>query len=280
VDYELILGDTVEKMGEMEDESIDLVVTSPPYNVGVKYDKWDDNLDWSRYWEFTRTWLSECARLLKVGGRICVNCPNLGNSPTNGKSNGLYFFLPEMGQSIKDAGMTIRECITWVKSNTENIAELETNFAMNNTAWGSWMSPSSPYCRSLTEFILIAHKQSPRLTTRGETDLTREEFMIYTRNIWLMPTETQIKHPAPFHEELPKRCIKLNSWIGDTVLDPFMGSGTTGVVARKLNRKFKGIELSPVYYAMAADRINKTMANLGKETRRLSPTVSIAPMFA
>lgn len=258
----LILGNCIEKLKELEPNSIDLVISSPPYNVGIDYDNYNDNLSEKDYWENTHKWIKEVYRVVKIGGRICINIPIMGNNSLMKKRNEYLFHLPKYLNIIKEQFL-LRECITWIKSYNEYD---ENVFCGGNTAWGSYLSPSSPYCRSFSEFIIVAHKENPKIQHTGKTDLTKETFLRYTKNIWFFPSEAKRIHPASFPEELPLRCIRLYSFIEDTVLDPFMGSGTTGVVCKKLNRKFIGIEQSSKYYSMAKQRIENTAKNLFEES--------------
>ena len=103
---------------------------------------------------------------------------------------------------------------------------------------------------------MIFHKENKKLQHKGETDLTKEEFLTWTKNVWYFPAETRRIHPTSFPEELPHRLIKMFTWIGDTVLDPFCGSGTTGLAAYKLNRSSIGIDVSPKYIRMSKDRLD------------------------
>ena len=257
----LILGDCIEELKKLEDNSIDLLITSPPYNVGINYDNHNDNLSENDYWEFTKKWLDQTYRIMKIGGRICINIPIMGNNPSMKKSNEYLFHLPKYLNIIKEQFL-LRECITWIKS----YAEYDENvFCGANTAWGSYLSPSCPYLRSFSEFIIVAHKITPKLQHKGISDLTKEDFLKFTKNVWFFPSESKRIHPASFPEELPLRCIKLFSYIGDTVIDPFMGSGTTGVVCKKINRRFIGIEKSEKYFIMAKQRIENTFKNLFQE---------------
>ena len=245
-------GDCLIKLKELPSGSVDLVVTSPPYNVGIDYDNYNDNLSEKDYWDFTSKWLDETYRVLKIGGRICINIPVMGNDPLLKKSNTYLFYLPKYLELIK-AKFLLRECITWIKS----YAEYNENvFCGGNTAWGSWLSPSNPYCRSFSEFIIVANKENAALQHSGETDLTKEEFLKWTKNVWFFPSEQNRAHPSPFPPELPKRCIKLYSYITDLVLDPFCGSGTTCYMAKLLKRRYIGIEQSQKYYEQATERVN------------------------
>jgi site-specific DNA-methyltransferase (adenine-specific) len=236
----------------LSDNSIDMVITSPPYNVGISYDTWNDNMTEEDYFIFVNKWISELKRLVKLGGRLGINIPVMGNNSEIKKSDKLVFYLDKYIKSIENNKFNFRECITWIKSNAEFD---DNNFSGNNTAWGSFNSPSNPFCRSFSEFILIAHNELPKLQHKGETDIIKEEFMKWTRNVWFMPTDTNKQHPAVFNEELPKRLMKLYTYIGDTILDPFMGSGTSALVAEKNNRRWIGIECSKKYCQLIKNRV-------------------------
>jgi site-specific DNA-methyltransferase (adenine-specific) len=135
----------------------------------------------------------------------------------------------------------------------------------NSTArmsWGSFKSPSSPSFPTPFEYILIFAKDTYALQTKGHTDLTNEEFIEWSSALWTFPPETRISkktHPAPFPEELPRRCIKMLSWKGAVVLDPFLGTGTTARVCKKLERNFIGIELNPRYCDLARKRTSNVI---------------------
>ena len=255
---DLVLGNSIETLKEMEDNKVDLIVTSPPYYVGIKYNTYNDTLPEEEYWEFTEKWMKELHRVLKRGGRVCINIPVMGNNAEMKKGNEYLFHLPRYLNIIKK-NFLLRECITWIKS----YAEYNENvFCGGNTAWGSWLDPSCPFLRSFSEFIIVSHKETPYLQHKGKTDLEKDEFLRWTKNVWFFPSENDREHPAPFPEELPRRCIKLYSYIGDLVLDPFMGSGTTGVVCKKIKRNFIGIEIDKKYYELSKNRIYNTATEL------------------
>jgi len=128
----------------------------------------------------------------------------------------------------------------------------------HNCSWGSFMSPSCPSFPTPFEHILVFAKEDKKLNRKGETDLTKEEFIDWSLALWKFPPETQMKkigHPAMFPKELAKRCIKMFSYIDDTILDPFAGAGTTLVVAKELNRNAIGCELSEEYCKIIEDRL-------------------------
>ena len=138
------------------------------------------------------------------------------------------------------------------------------NQASPRTAWGSFNSPSCPSFPTPFEYILVFAKDNKKLQWKGETDLTKEEFIDWSLALWTFAPETRQKkigHPAMFPEELPKRLIKMFSWKGALVVDPFMGSGTTAVACVNTNRNYIGFELDKHYCEIANERIRKALAD-------------------
>jgi len=223
--------------------SIDLLITSPPYNVDVQYTTHDDRLTYKEYSDFSRRWMKRGFTWLKDDGRFCLNIPldkNKGGQQSVGA---------DLTTIAKKIGFSYHSTIVW---NEGNISR--------RTAWGSWASASAPYVIAPVELIVILYKKSWKKTSGSkESDISRNEFMEWTNGLWTFNGERKKKtsHPAPFPVELPLRCIKLFSFIGDTVLDPFMGSGSTLVAASQCNRKAIGIEIDPGYCHTAVSRIKK-----------------------
>jgi site-specific DNA-methyltransferase (adenine-specific) len=267
----LYQGDCLQVFPTIPDESIDLIVTSSPYNVGIDYGVYKDNLSFQEYYSWVRKWLEECYRVNKVGGRICLNIPLCANVSVK-KGEHLETFVDKFLTIMSEVGYSNRETIVWFKAYNEDIEK----FCGGNTAWGSWLSPSNPYCRTFTEFILVAHKIEPKIQHEGKSDMTKEEFLKFSRNYWIMATENNRDHPAPYPEELPYRCIKFYSYIGDMVLDPFLGSGTTMKVARELNRDCIGIEIDPQSIKMIKNRVNfgSTLEDVEFEYKDLTPLLT------
>lgn len=223
--------------------SIDLIVTSPPYNVDIHYNSHKDDISYPDYLEFNRKWLIRAYEWLKDDGRLCLNIPldkNKGGQQSIGA---------DITTIAKSIGFKYHSTIIW---NEGNISR--------RTAWGSWMSASAPYVIAPVEIILILYKRSwKKKSGSGISDITRDEFMAWTNGVWTFSGEkkTAIGHPAPFPVELPKRCIKLFSFVGDVVLDPFMGSGSTLIAAYKYNRKAIGIEIDPHYCQLTLKRLRR-----------------------
>lgn len=248
----LFCGDSRDIMkNNIKEGSVDLIVTSPPYNIGVNYDNYNDKRTWDNYYEWVSSWMAQCYKVLKKGGRIAINIPNVLTTKDK-KNKQLVTYLDNYITQLKNNGFTIREVISWIKAYEEFQDDV---FCGGNTAWGSWNSPSCPYCRSFSEFIIVAHKEDKRLQHKGESDITKDEFLRYTRNVWFFPSERKRTHPAPFPEELPKRLIKLYTYKNDVVMDLFNGWGTTTKVAKDLGRQYIGIDLSLKYVELAKERL-------------------------
>ena len=232
------------KMDEIPDNSIHLMVTSPPYNVGKEYDK---NLSLEEYRNLLRSVFKEVYRVLVVGGRACVNIANLGRKP----------YIPLHSFIIEDMlkiGFFMRGEIIWNKGSS----------ASPSTAWGSWMSAKNPTLRDIHEYILVFSKgNNGRFNSdEKESTITKDEFMELTKSVWQFPAvqARSVGHPAPFPLELPSRLIKLYTFKEDIVLDPFMGSGQTAIAAKKLGRKYIGYDISKEYCKLAEERIKNEFA--------------------
>ena len=129
--------------------------------------------------------------------------------------------------------------------------------ANNNCAWGSWKSAKSPRLRDIHEYLLVFSKEGFSRPDKGISDIGDDEFMAATLSVWQIAPESarKVGHPAPFPVELAERVIKLFSYVGDVVLDPFVGSGTTCVAAVRSGRHYVGYDISPAYCALADERI-------------------------
>lgn len=231
----------------LKEESVDLIITSPPYNVGIDYGKYEDANSYKEYLEFSRKWLKQAFRVLKKDGRMCLNIP-LDKNKGGNKSVGA-----DLTVIAKQTGFHYHSTIIW---NEGNISR--------RTAWGSFMSASAPYVIAPVEVIVILFKESWKKHQRGLSDITKKEFMEWTNGLWTFNGESKkrVGHPAPFPIELPRRCIKLFSYVNDVVLDPFLGSGTTLIASKLNNRQGVGVDIDPEYYTLAIKRITRE-CNLG-----------------
>jgi DNA modification methylase len=236
----IICSDSLIALKEIESESVDIVLTSPPYNYGMEYDQHNDENKSEEHLEKIVDVFVECKRILKSGGRMIINIqPNYKQYfPTHHR----------ITQRMLDEGLIWRGEIIWLKNNLKKL-----------TAWGSWKSPSCPYLSYPFEFIEVFSKDNLKhIGDKSNIDITKDEFIKYVNGHWSIAPETKMKqygHPAMFPEELVERCLKLFSYKDDVVLDPFNGAGTTTFVANKFDRKYIGIDMSESYCKVAEDRI-------------------------
>jgi DNA modification methylase len=239
----IICGDAKEVLSRIPRNSIDLIITSPPYNFGHTYaqDPHDDTHEWNEYYAKLLLVWQECKRVLKPGGRIAVNIQPLFSD-----------YVPThhiVSQQLSSLGLLWKAEFLWEKN----------NYNAKYTAWGSWKSPSMPYIKYTWEFIEVFDKETHKKSGRQENiDITADEFKEWVIGRWSFPPEIRMKdynHPAMFPEELPWRVMKLFSYKNDLVLDPFNGAGTTTLVAWKLRRRFIGIDISRQYCDIALRRL-------------------------
>jgi len=236
-----ILQDDFLKTSEIQDESVDLIVTSPPYNVDIKYNSHDDQMTYEDYLEFSRAWMTQAYRVAKKSGRFCLNVPLDKNK------GGQQSVCADMTNIAKEIGWKYHSTIIW---NEGNISR--------RTAWGSWKSATAPYVIAPVEVIILLYKdQWKKVKTTKDTDITKEEFMAWTNGVWSFNGESKkrIGHPAPFPVELPRRCIKLFTFVDDVVLDPFLGSGSTLLACGETNRIGIGVDIDENYCNLARTRI-------------------------
>lgn len=262
----VINGDCVEVMKTLPENSIDLIVTSPPYGVNISYDVHDDDMEINQYLEFSRRWLKEAYNILKEDGRIALNIPYEINRQDKG---GRIFFVSEVYQVMKEIGFKFFGIVD---------LEEDSPHRSKTTAWGSWMSPSSPYIYNPKECVILAYKKHHIKKVKGEpqwkgtlTQIEQEdgtikpkivfqeedkkEFMELVFGQWKYLNDSRPLTKATFSMDIPAKAIKILSYKNDIVLDPFNGSGTSCVAAETLNRRWIGIELSENYCKIARERI-------------------------
>lgn len=235
-----IINDDCLTTQDVHDSSIDLIVTSPPYNVDIQYESHNDGTSYDDYLEFSRQWLSRCLSFLKDDGRLCLNVPldkNKGGQQSVGA---------DLTTIAKNVGYQYHSTIIWYEDNISR-----------RTAWGSWMSASAPYVIAPVELIVVLYKKQWKKMRVGKTGIKRQEFLDWTNGVWKFSGESKkrVGHPSPFPVELPRRCIKLFSFENDIILDPFMGSGTTLMAARLNKRRVIGVEIERSYCEIAKQRL-------------------------
>jgi len=240
-------GDAETILKTFPDAFVDIIITSPPYNFGQEYQsedvKIDDAMRWEQYFDKLNMIWRECVRVLKPGGRFCVNVQPVFSD-----------YIPThhiVSNQLLNLGLLWKAEILWEKH----------NYNCKYTAWGSWKSPSMPYIKYTWEFVEVFCKGTHRkIGDASKIDITGEEFKKWVYAKWDIAPESRMKnfgHPAMFPEELPRRLLKLFSYVDDLVLDPFNGAGTTTLVAEKLNRRWIGIDISEKYCEVARERIKE-----------------------
>ena len=262
-------SDTVKFMNEMPEKSVDLIITSPPYGVGIDYDSWDDDKYFDEYMRFTREWLSAAYRVLRDDGRIAVNIPYEINRQ---KKGGRIYFSAEIWMVMKQLGFGFFGLVDLDESSPHR---------SKTTAWGSWMSPSAPYIYNPKECVILGYKNLPKKQVKGTPqwkgeyqmvpnekiegefrnklvyeDKDKKDFMSLVFGQWNYFADTQQKTKATFSLDIPYRAIKIMSYKEDLVFDPFNGSGTTCLAAEMLGRPWLGCDISPNYCEVAIQRIN------------------------
>ena len=241
--HKIIIGDS-RKMQEVKDASVQLIVTSPPYWQLKDYGSSDQigfNHTYEEYINNLNLVWSECYRIIENGCRLCVN---IGDQFARSVYYGRYKVIPIRTEIIKfceTIGFDYMGAVIWQKVTT------------CNTTGGASVMGSFPYHRNGIlkidyEFILVFKKQGTATPVpheiREKSKMTTEEWNQYFSGHWNFAGEKQGKHLAMFPEELPKRLIKMFTFVGDTVLDPFLGSGTTMLAAKNLNRNSVGYEIN------------------------------------
>lgn len=260
----IILGDS-RRMKELKDESVHLVITSPPYwqlkdygdgsQIGFN-DSYEDYIN-----NLNLVW-KECYRVLHKGCRLCVN---IGDQFARSVYYGRYKIIPIREEIIKfceSIGFDYMGAIIWQKVTTCNTTG-------GATIMGSFPYPRNGIIKLDYEFILIFKKlgDPPKVSIeiKEKSKLTTEEWNEYFYGHWNFPGERQDKHLAMFPEELPKRLIRMFSFVGDTVLDPFLGSGTTCLAAKNLNRNSVGYEINKDFLPIIKSKLKTIDLELIKQ---------------
>jgi site-specific DNA-methyltransferase (adenine-specific) len=262
----IINGDCIEVMAKMPESSVDLIVTSPPYGVGIAYDTFNDDIEFEQYKLFSASWLREAYRVLKDDGRIALNIPYEINRQDKG---GRILMVSELWQVMKSIGYKFYGIVD---------LEEDSPHRSKTTAWGSWMSPSAPYIYNPKECVLLAYKKTHIKKIKGEPEWVGEvmdieqedgttkkktvyqeehkkEFMELVYGQWDYFADTKQMTKATFSMDIPMKAIKILTYRNDIVLDPFTGSGTSICAAEISGRRWIGIELSENYSKVAKDRV-------------------------
>ncbi len=253
-----------EKMEELADESVNMVVTSPPYFNLKQYACWQTYID---HILFIEKVLRECYRVLVPGGWICWNIqecvPIPKDQQLNDEREGCYPLLADTIRSMQSIGYYYEKDIIWYKGKGTATQKL----------FGSYPYPSLILISGLTEHIITARKPKGKFKreisdgVKEKSKLTKEEWGAWGVDLWEIPPAkgSVIGHEAPYPVELAYRCIRLNSFWGDVVLDPFMGSGSTALAAMKCGRKYIGYEMHEHYVKLIQSRIRNDYDMFGED---------------
>jgi DNA modification methylase len=258
-----LVGNALTKLKQIEDDSIDLVITSPPYWNAVVYDK-DINTDYETYLNTLTEIFSECTRVLRPNGKMAINTPIMPVPQALIKQDVRH--LKDISSDLSDkilanTNLNLFSVYVWQKQTSKLM-------------FGSYPYPGNLLENNTIEFIKVyvkpgKSKKYPKNVKENEK-LKKHEWIDLIQQVWFMiPEDINRKknHPAPYPEKLPARLIRMfsygafNSFEGDVVLDPFVGTGTTCVVAKKMNRRFIGIDISAKYIEHARAKLYKAKQN-------------------
>lgn len=235
----------------VEDGSIAAAVSSPAYNVGIDYDEHDDLMPWDTYRFLASDVAHRVNDSLTEGGRVWWNVMPNAPDAIIGEGAPRINLAALWGAAFENVGLSYRDTLVWWQHRQDG-----------GCAWGSWESPSGPNQRGEWEAVLVYYRGDWIRKPPAGLETWRDKLGGWQHlcvNVWKLDSERRNGHPAPFPETLPMRCIRLSSWPGEVILDPFMGSGTTLVAAKNLGRRGIGIELSERYCEIAAKRLAQEM---------------------
>jgi site-specific DNA-methyltransferase (adenine-specific) len=253
-------------MNLIPDKSVNLIITSPPYwqlkDYGTK-NQIGYHEDYETYINNLNLVWQECYRVLDNGCRLCIN---IGDQFARAVYYGRYKVIPIRTEIIKfceSIGLDYMGAIIWQKQTT-------TNTTGGASLMGSFPTPRNGILSIDYEFILIFKKlgEQPKVSkvVKEQSKLTTKEWKEYFSGHWNFGGVRQDGHIAMFPEELPKRLIKMFAFLGETVLDPFMGSGTTSLAARNLDRSSIGYEINPEFIEIAKRKLNINQEDISGTT--------------
>ena len=264
--HKIIIGDSRD-MAEIDSESVQLIITSPPYWQLKDYGG-DNQIGFNDSYEdyvnnLNMVW-KECHRVLESGCRLCIN---IGDQFARSVYYGRYKVIPirtEVIRFCETIGFDYMGAIIWQKVTTCNTTG-------GATIMGSFPYPRNGILKIDYEFILIFKKHGKARSVTKEikekSRMTKEEWNEYFTGHWNFSGEKQDKHIAMFPVELPRRLIKMFSFVGDTVLDPFLGSGTTTLAAKQLDRNSIGYEINEDYISAIQEKIGFLENRLFDDTK-------------
>jgi len=262
--HKIIIGDSRNMVG-LQDKSVHLIITSPPYWQLKDYGAADQigfNDSYEDYINNLNLVWKECFRVLNDGCRLCID---IGDQFARSVYYGRYKIIPIRTEIIKfceTQGFDYMGAIIWQKTTTMNTTG-------GATIMGSFPYPRNGIIKLDYEFILIFKKlgETPIVSReiKEKSKMSKEEWNQYFTGHWNFNGAKQDKHLAMYPEELPKRLIKMFSFVGDTVLDPFLGSGTTTLAAKNLNRNSVGFEINKKFLPIIKEKIGADKKDLFKD---------------
>lgn len=265
-EHRIIFGDS-RSLNQIEDKSVQLIITSPPYWQLKDYGT-DDQIGFNDSYEdyinnLNLVW-KECDRVLADGCRLCIN---IGDQFARSVYYGRYKVIPirtEIIRFCESLGMDYMGAIIWQKTTTMNTSG-------GGAIMGSFPYPRNGILKMDYEFILLFKKlgnaPKPTKEQKEQSAMTKEEWGQYFSSHWNFNGVKQIGHIAMFPEELPKRLIKMFSFVGETIFDPFAGSGTTSLAAKNLERNSIGYEINKEFAPLIKEKLCSNQLVLGDESR-------------
>lgn len=267
--HKIVFGDS-RRMSQIADKSVQLIITSPPYWQLKDYGT-DDQIGFNNSYEeyinnLNLVW-KECDRVLAPGCRLCIN---IGDQFARSVYYGRYKVIPirtEIIRFCETLGMDYMGAIIWQKTTTMNTSG-------GGAIMGSFPYPRNGILKMDYEFILLFKKlgtpPKPTMEQKEKSEISKEEWNQYFSSHWNFNGVKQYEHIAMFPEELPKRLIKMFSFVGETVLDPFAGSGTTSLAAKNLGRNSIGYEINKDFKTVIEEKIGGNQPSLFDENYYVS----------
>ncbi|MBQ7352796.1 MAG: thermonuclease family protein [Clostridia bacterium] len=259
--HKIFIGDS-RSLNYIEDKSVQLIITSPPYWQLKDYGTEDQigfNDSYEEYINNLNLVWKECYRVLSDGCRLCIN---IGDQFARSVYYGRYKVIPirtEIIRFCESLGMDYMGAIIWQKATTMNTSG-------GGAIMGSFPYPRNGILKMDYEFILIFKKlgnaPKPTQEQKKASEMTKEEWNQYFASHWNFNGVKQMGHMAMFPEELPKRLIKMFSFVGETVFDPFVGSGTTSLAAKNLGRNSIGYEINKEFAPIINEKLNGSCSML------------------
>lgn len=264
----IIEGDCRGLLSKIADDSVQLTITSPPYNIGKEYGDDDDTRPMDEWRALMKEVLEELFRLTAPDGKVCIN---VGFSTPDADNTGRYYRIPLRSHIVSlahEVGFDFYDEFVWVKNSFASHG--------NGTLFGSYPYPTNLMANQQHEYILVFRKwvaedyHSKRLIPpegsmrREKSELDIDTWREYTKSVWRIkpasPAQLGIDHEAMFPVELPRRLVRMYSFVGDAVLDPFIGAGTTALAARECDRRYVGFEKQSGFVDIARARLDGTLS--------------------